>query len=115
MNYVRAAIDWIKNNPITLGCVIVAVISMVSFIYPTHSMASAFRQSLAARSSELSKIQGLQKTEIAVPPPDAAAGEGDKDTGVVTAADTKELERIYSAINSEYKGVVDFVLRFNKE
>lgn len=113
MNHLKNIIQWCKDNPITVASALVVLLAGLSFVWPTMAWSSQFKEELASRSSDLSKITELSSTKVTVPPPQAD-GEPVEESTTVNDKRIEALKRIYDNIEGEYEGVRQFVVTFNQ-
>ena len=96
--------SWIKSNPLAVICIVIIVLALVSFYYPTHVWSSAFRAEMAARDAQLQRVRSLQNTGVVVPAPTPDQPPLNLNI-VVNQAAINRLEMIYKDMEKEYLGI----------
>ncbi len=107
----KAALLWIKGNPIAVVAVLLCIASLVS-LSVVHVQGSTFVQRLQDRDKEIKKIDTLKRTPVTVP-----AEELDKPPQrlniVVNPQTIKDLEEVYGRMTEEYASIFNLAVQFN--
>ncbi|MEX2671262.1 MAG: hypothetical protein WD294_04030 [Phycisphaeraceae bacterium] len=113
MNNVHQVLDWMKAYPLMVLCIVIMLVSLVSFYYPTYRTSSEFRSVLSERGRDIDTLQGLRRTSITAPGPEPDDAPLQLQV-VANSGAISQLESIYNDLEREYQGVYRTVSQLNQ-
>ena len=108
-----SVLNWIKGNAITVGSGVV-LLAALAWLYVIHSQGIAFVEKVEKREQMVRKINGLESTQVSIPPEDPDGPVRKKNIAVNQVA-IEKLESAYAKMDEEYTAIFEFAVNMNRE
>jgi len=106
-------LNWLRNNPITVAAVVVALIAVGIFGY-TYTLNNALRERMDEGSRPISSLDSLRQQSIMFPNPDPTQSEIRVSPVTINPPIIERFEQIYGEFDNQFRELYQFAVDRNQ-
>lgn len=101
---VQTLLQWIKDNVVTVLCILVGLLALGSFFWPIASMGDDLMSSMKSQDTTISQLRSFEQRSVKIPPQNPDNPETRIDMPVTPPAIAR-LKKVYNDLDREFKGI----------
>lgn len=101
---VQSLLQWIKDNIVTVLCIIVCLVSIGAFFWPVATMGQALTASMESQNATISQLRNFESQSVQIPPENPDNPNTRIDMPVTPPA-IDRLKKVYNDLDREFKGI----------
>lgn len=110
---VQTLLQWIKDNVVTVLCIIVCLLALGSFFWPVASMGDDLMTSMKSQDATISQLKSFERRSVKIPPQNPDNPETRIDMPITTPA-IDRLKKVYNDLDQEFKGIYKLARERNR-
>jgi len=106
-------LNWLRNNPVTVAAVVVALVAVGVFAY-AYTLNSALRERMDAQSRPISSLDSLRRQSVMFPNPDPTKSEIRVSPVTINPPIIERFEEIYGEFDDQFRELYRFAVDRNQ-